>query len=283
MYVKLEVIELLPEYKNSLFLGVFNESQAGCSMQTVNYAARTDVGKVRGHNEDCYRINAGLGLYVLADGMGGHASGEIASEIAVEVIEQQIAAGADLVAAITQAHRAILDGVTTGRGKPGMGTTVVAVQMNGNDYRLAWVGDSRAYLWDDGLFQLTKDHSLVQMLVDSEQITAAQARLHPRKNIIFQNLGTREKDSFDVSTKQGRLYKNQKILLCSDGLSDEIDDAELAEMVRAACSAGSSDDELVEKLVDAALQQGGRDNISVIILSAGRGAPDKPGLDVAAR
>jgi serine/threonine protein phosphatase PrpC len=245
-------------------------------MQTVTYAARTDVGKTRNHNEDCYRVNADLGLYVIADGMGGHASGEVASEIAVTTIEQQIEQGADLTAAIEQAHLAILHGVTEGAGKPGMGTTVVAAQMTGNDYTLAWVGDSRAYLWDDGISQLSKDHSLVQMLVDSGQITLLQARNHPRKNIIFQNLGARDVAELQVSIKQGALYKNQKIILCSDGLSDEVDDEEIADIIAEAGNAGSSDNELVENLVAAALHNGGSDNVTVIVISAGSDAPDKP-------
>ncbi|MCK5396477.1 MAG: serine/threonine-protein phosphatase, partial [Gammaproteobacteria bacterium] len=128
-------------------------------MQAANYAARTDVGKIREHNEDSYCVNQNLGLYVVADGMGGHASGEVASEIAITAIEQQIKQGNSLVEAIEVAHLAIIKGVETGAGKPGMGTTVVAVQLMDDAYTLAWVGDSRAYLWSDGLSQISKDHS----------------------------------------------------------------------------------------------------------------------------
>jgi PPM family protein phosphatase len=245
-------------------------------MQTVNHAARTDVGKARDHNEDSYQVNADLGLYVLADGMGGHASGEVASDIAVTTIEQQVIQGADLAEAIERAHQAVLRGVAEGAGKAGMGTTVVAVHMSGNDYTLAWVGDSRAYLWDNGILQLSKDHSLVQMLVDSGQITPAQARHHPRKNIISQNLGAQDVEQLQVSTKQGTLYKKQKIILCSDGLSDEVDDDEIGRIVAEACSADSSDNELVEKLVEVALDNGGSDNVTVIVISANSDAPDKP-------
>ena len=153
-------------------------------MEEVSYAARTDVGKKRQHNEDCYGVNETLGLYVIADGMGGHASGEVASKIAVAVIEEKVTQGLTLVDAIEQAHLAILEGVENGEGKKGMGTTIVAVQLHENEYTLAWVGDSRAYLWDGVISQLTKDHSMVQMLIDSGQITEAEARVHPGKNII---------------------------------------------------------------------------------------------------
>jgi len=243
--------------------------------QTVNYAARTDVGKIREHNEDCYCVNQALGLYVVADGMGGHASGEVASEIAVTVIEQQIEQGNSLVEAIEVAHLAIVRGVKTGVGKAGMGTTVVAVQLRDNAYTLAWVGDSRAYLWHDGLSQMSKDHSLVQMLLDSKQITKAEARVHPRKNIIYQNLGAIDVDRPQVSTKQGALYKGQKIILCSDGLSDEVDEDQMKKIIVQA----ENDDEIVEQLVAAAIDSGGSDNVTVIVLSAADDALEQPVLD----
>ncbi len=245
-------------------------------MQAANYAARTDVGKIREHNEDSYCVNQDLGLYVVADGMGGHASGEVASEIAVNAIEQQIKQGNSLVEAIEVAHLKILKGVETGAGKPGMGTTVVAVLLQGDDYTLAWVGDSRAYLWHDGLSQISKDHSLVQMLLDTRQITQAEARVHPRKNIIYQNLGAIEGDDLQVSMKQGVLYQNQKIILCSDGLSDEVDDEQMSEII----AQTNDNDVIVEKLVDAAIDNGGNDNVSVIVISAPGDAREKPVMDV---
>lgn len=247
-------------------------------MQIVSYAARTDVGKLRQHNEDCYRVNEDLGLYVIADGMGGHASGEVASAIAVNTIEQQLAQGNSLPEAIEQAHLAIIKGVETGAGKPGMGTTVVAVQMHENDYNLAWVGDSRAYLWDGSLSQISKDHSLVQMLLDSGQINAAQARTHPRKHVIYQNLGSEETGNLQISLKQGTLYKKQKLVLCSDGLSDEVADEEINLIISQANSQGQSDEETVDKLVAAALNNGGSDNVSVLVISASEAALDKPDL-----
>lgn len=244
-------------------------------VQGVNYAARTDVGKVREHNEDCFCVNPELGLYVVADGMGGHASGEVASEIAVTTIEQQILKGCSMLEAIVEAHLAILRGVESGLGKHGMGTTVVAVQMNGDDYTLAWVGDSRAYLWDEGLMQITKDHSMVQMLIDTGQITQQEARTHPRKNIIYQNLGAPEVKLPEVSLKQGTLYKEQRIILCSDGLSDEVDDKQIEKIV----GSTGSEVEAVEKLVTAAIDNGGNDNVSVIMVSASSDASRKPLLE----
>lgn len=239
-------------------------------MQAVNYAVRTDVGRIREHNEDDYCVNQDLGLYVVADGMGGHASGEVASAIAVAAIEHQIQQGNSLPEAIKIAHLAILKGVETGAGRSGMGTTVVAVQLQDSAYTLAWLGDSRAYLWAGKLLQISKDHSLVQMLLDSGQITQAEARVHPRKNIIYQNLGAVNAEKLRVSVEQGVLYKNQKIILCSDGLSDEVDDEQMSEII-----AQSNDDDLiVEKLVEAAINNGGKDNVSVIVVSAAGDAPE---------
>jgi len=241
-------------------------------MQAVNYAAATDVGKIRDHNEDCFCINAVLSLYVVADGMGGHASGEVASKIAVTTIEQKMLDGSHLSGAIEDAHRAIVEGVKTGEGKSGMGTTVVAVQLQDNNYTLAWVGDSRAYLWNQGLSQISKDHSLVQMLLDSGQVTPAEAREHPRKNIIYQNLGSADIDDLQVSVKKGKLYQGHKIILCSDGLSDEVDDEQMAGIVASA----DSDELVVEKLMAAAIDNGGSDNVTVIVISAMADAECEP-------
>jgi len=248
-------------------------------MQVVNYAAQTDVGKIREHNEDCYRVNTDMALYIIADGMGGHASGEVASQIAVDTIEMQVGEGASLASAIEKAHLEIIEGVVTGAGKSGMGTTVVAIQLSENNYTLAWVGDSRAYLWDENLKQLSKDHSLVQMLIDSGQITKEEARSHPRKNIIYQNLGAEETENLQVSMKQGMLYKNQKLVLCSDGLSDELDDDAIGEIIERGVQQGDGEESIVEGLVDAALESGGRDNVSVIVISAPSSADEKPQSD----
>lgn len=243
--------------------------------KTVSYAARTDVGKVREHNEDCFSVDAALGLFVVADGMGGHASGEIASQIAVDTIIDQVRQGSNLIQAIEKAHLDILKGVEHGTGKKGMGTTVVAVQMSENNYTLAWVGDSRAYEWHEGIKQISKDHSMVQMLIDSGKITKAEAREHPRKNIIYQNLGAAETHDLQVSVKQGLLYKNHKIILCSDGLSDEVEDDQISEIIAAA----DNDEDAVERLLAAAIYNGGKDNVTAIVISAGYAAPEKTAVE----
>lgn len=152
-------------------------------MVAFSFGVGTSVGNVREHNEDSYYIDADLGLWMVADGMGGHAAGEIASVVAKQAIETSIKLGDDVEAAIQKAHLAILQSVKEGVGKQGMGTTVIAAQFDGHDYKVAWVGDSRAYLWDGQhkLSQISKDQSLVQMLVDAGGITPEEARYHPKK------------------------------------------------------------------------------------------------------
>lgn len=246
-------------------------------MQTVNYAAKTHTGQVREHNEDSICVNSDLGLYVVADGMGGHASGEVASAIAVDSIEQLVMRGVGLVEAIEQAHQDIIESAATGAGRTGMGTTVVAVQVSSDAYTLAWVGDSRAYLWSDvgtsdRLMPLSKDHSLVQMLMDSGQISVAEAKRHPRRNIIYQNLGAQDTEHLQVSVKTGQLFKGQFMLLCSDGLTDELEDEQIAEIMASAVTP----ENMVDRLIEAALGRGGHDNISAIVFSASECAAEMP-------
>ena len=234
-------------------------------MATITYAAATHVGNVRDHNEDTYVADKNIRLWLIADGMGGHAGGEIASAIAADVISKGIEQGMALKDAIQKAHQAILDAVENGEGKYGMGTTIVAVHMSGvNQYELAWAGDSRAYLWDEGLRQISKDHSYVQMLVDLGKILPEEARWHPQKNIITQNLGSEFIDIVQADVVRNELKPGQKILLCSDGLNDELDDRAIADIV----GAGGSDQEIVDTLINTVLGGSARDNVTVVLISA---------------
>ncbi|MGB5396419.1 MAG: protein phosphatase 2C domain-containing protein [Gammaproteobacteria bacterium] len=232
-------------------------------MTTLSFATATHVGNVRDHNEDSYVADDNLKLWLIADGMGGHAGGEIASALAADIVSTGIASGVALDEAIQNAHRAILDAVKNGKGKYGMGTTIVALRMLENSYQLAWVGDSRAYLWSNGLTQISKDHSYVQMLVDLGKILPEEARWHPQKNIITQSLGSEFLDRLMVDVQQGELMPGQKLLLCSDGLSDELDDRMISDIIKAA----ESDQAAVDALLSAVLENTARDNITVILLS----------------
>ncbi len=234
-------------------------------MASITYAAATHVGNVRDHNEDTYVADENNRLWLIADGMGGHAGGEIASAIAGDVVSRGIEQGMALKDAIQKAHESILDAVKSGEGKYGMGTTIVAVHMSDDQtYEVAWAGDSRAYLWDDGLKQITKDHSYVQTLVDLGKILPEEARWHPQKNIITQNLGSEFINTVMTDVIQGELKPGQRLLLCSDGLNDELDDRAIADIIRA----GDNDQEIVDTLINTVLGGTARDNVTVALISA---------------
>ena len=245
-------------------------------MAKITFGASTDVGNVREHNEDSFLAEPSLGLWLVADGMGGHACGEVASDIASKTIGKAVGEGADLLDAIQESHEAILDAAKNGVGKKGMGTTVVALQVKNTDYEIAWVGDSRAYLWDGELKQISKDQSLVQMLVDTGNITEDEAMYHPQKNIIYQNLGANDIEELNIGTLKGKLSRGQKILLCSDGLSDEITRNEIAEVV----AAGGNDQQITDNLVKRVLETEANDNVTVILVTAPDDAPDDDGADI---
>ena len=161
-------------------------------MFRIKHTAATDVGLQRNNNEDAYYASTREGLWVVADGMGGHAAGEVASSIVVETIAREIRAGADLSSAIQKSHHDILNAANAGVGGVGMGSTVVALRSLGRHYEICWVGDSRAYLYapstsneDIELRQLTTDHSYVQLLFQSGAISEEEIENHPEKNVFL--------------------------------------------------------------------------------------------------
>jgi protein phosphatase len=229
------------------------------------FGSSTHTGRVRKHNEDCIGVFPGQGLYVVADGMGGAAGGAVASRIAVETVSATIGKGYSLPAAITEAHEAIARAVVSGDGCPGMATTVVAMQITGEHYHLAWVGDSRVYYLNDGIKQLTHDHSLVQELVDRGTITEEERRFHPRRNVIRRALGSSAVTGVDVDECRGVIKAGDTFVLCSDGLHGLVEDEDIRQAVTGADHAQDAADTLVQIALDA----GGTDNISVIVVEAG--------------
>lgn len=226
----------------------------------------TDVGCVRSLNEDS--VFSGENLWLVADGMGGHVCGEIASELASLVIPREFSENGDLSAAIQQAHEEIIMAGKLGRGESGMGTTVVALSSNLSEYQVAWVGDSRAYLWDplngNRLTQLSEDHSLIVRLLNSGLITPEEAKNHPQRHMITQCLGSVELDKVQVDLIYGHWHSQQQILLTSDGLTDGVSDAEIAAILRQPLSS----QEKLTLLVAAAKEAGGKDNISLVLVDA---------------
>ena len=226
------------------------------------HAALTAVGRVRPHNEDAVLSCPHLGLWAVADGMGGHRRGEVASALALKTLQSQVRRGAGLVEAVHAAHAALLAAAAEDPAQRGMGTTLVAVRLCGVGYELAWVGDSRAYrVSAEAIEQLTRDHSWVQAMVDAGQLSPAEAASHPRRNLVTQCLGGSGEEP-QVEVRHGRLAYGELLLLCSDGLSGELSDAQIQQC----CAAAATLDALVGELVEAANRQGGRDNISCIVL-----------------
>ncbi|OHC26332.1 MAG: hypothetical protein A2Y50_07075 [Pseudomonadales bacterium RIFCSPLOWO2_12_59_9] len=227
----------------------------------IQYAIHSVPGQVRAHNEDSILSCPELSLWVIADGMGGHQRGEVASAIAVAAIADSLRQQPSLEAAVHAANQAIIQAAKLDPASKGMGSTVVAVKFDGAEYELAWVGDSRAYLLTgNAIVPLSKDHSWVQVMIDLGQLNVAQARLHPRKNEITQCLGYQSLE-LEVGVLRGVLQKGQRLLLCSDGLHGELSDQRMLRL-----AASGELDAAVLGLIGAANAAGGKDNISCALL-----------------
>jgi protein phosphatase len=224
------------------------------------YAALTHAGNVRSHNEDIVACDPERGLWLVADGMGGHAAGEVASQIAKTTILERFAQSGSLFDAIQTAHRAIVDSAQEHTERSGMGSTVIALLVDGSTAEIAWVGDSRAYLWRKGhLSQVSKDHSYLEELIDSGQLDRKAAQNHPKRNVITQVLGFGNPEPSAASVV---LREGDWILLCSDGLSDELTDERIGGVLRASTSVQEAASSLLEKVQ----RQRGKDNVSIIVV-----------------
>jgi len=234
-------------------------------MTTVRGAGATDVGRVRQINEDRFLVDDDL--FVVADGVGGHQAGEVAAQTAVEAVQRSMTQRTTegLVAAVEQANQAVWQLSQTNREKRGMGTTLTAVALvseAGEDHlAVANVGDSRAYLFQQGeLMQLTEDHSLVEELVREGQITPEEAQVHPQRSIITRALGMEPR--IEVDSWQLIPYRGDRIVLCSDGLTNEVSEARIASTLRQL----ADPEEAARDLVRQARANGGSDNVTVVVL-----------------
>lgn len=243
---------------------------------TIPFGAQTHCGHQRAHNEDSYLAEPAIGLWIVADGMGGYRHGEIASREAVEQVSRAVRSGEPLIEAVYGAHRYVCEVAAASVDHAQMGTTIVALLLDPVNarYEVAWVGDSRAYLWHPtrGLRQLTRDHSVVQELIDSGVIDAEQARTHPQRNVITRALGGAKMDVKDVESVPGQLLRGEKILLCSDGLYRELSESQITRIVEES----TTESKAVDGLIHAALERGGDDNITALLVGAPQTAPVKP-------
>lgn len=255
--------------------------------EVLETATRTDAGTVRPHNEDAVMVDARLGLAVLADGMGGYSAGEVASGMATALLAERLdkafaehgpdehlpgaggRARAVLRSEIGAVNAAIYQAAQSQPQCAGMGTTLVAALFHDNGVTVAHVGDSRLYRWRAGeLLQLTRDHSLLQEQIDSGIISAEQARNSRNKNLVTRALGvdpTVEADLADHGALPGDVY-----LLCSDGLSDMVGHDDIALCLS---SLAANPESCAARLVKMANDNGGRDNVSVVLVRVKRAFP----------
>ena len=250
-------------------------------MKIIHHAI-TDVGKKRKGNEDSLFANAEQGLFVVADGMGGHAAGEVASKVAVDSINEFVVLtagdeeitwpfgldenmsydGNRLKTAIRFANRKVLEATRERSEYEGMATTVAAVLVDGESANIGHVGDSRVYLLRDGkIEQLTSDHSWVNEQIQSGVISADQARSHPLRNVVTRALGGKPDLQVDMMVHKAKA--GDLLLLCSDGLTTMLADEEI---VKVTAEAGADLEKVAKALVAAANAHGGEDNITVLLL-----------------
>ena len=238
----------------------------------LTYASRSDVGMIRSGNEDSVfaDANAHRGVFMVADGMGGHAAGEIASDMAVRIVSRELSPLRDITspggesalkAAVRDANRAIFERTLSELDKQGMGTTASVLLLSGPRYLIGQVGDSRVYRVRNGVLQqLTKDHSYVQEQVDAGYITPEQARYHPYSNVITRCVGASRE--VEADTYSGEVQTGDVFLVASDGLTGMVDDARLQHLL----SSHSSPGRMVDALINEANGRGGLDNITAVVV-----------------
>jgi PPM family protein phosphatase len=229
----------------------------------IEFGHGTHVGLRRTRNEDTYYADASLGLFLVADGMGGHQHGEVASALVRDAVVDLVTRGHSLIEAIQGAAERLMAHTRHGFDLLPMGTTIAALRVIGDSYEVAWVGDSRIYMWKQELRQVSHDHSLVQALVEAGQLDPALASRHPQRNVLTQALGVTAIEQLHIGMARGQLEPDVGFLLCSDGLTEEVSDALIA---RTAARKDLAAQECVDQLLLAALDNGGDDNITVIIV-----------------
>lgn len=223
------------------------------------FAGRTHPCRRDGPNEDVIGWDEASSFWFVADGMGGHASGDVASRVVKETLLGE-ALALPLVDAIKKAHETVAATAKTNTAYDNMGSTVVATRIAERQAEIAWVGDSRAYLWRDGsLSAITRDHSYLEVLRTQENLSEEQLRSHPNRNLVTRTLGI---GTPEPSVAKLPLHRKDWLILCSDGLNDELEDREIAEVLRT----HPQPEPATEALIDAALAKGGRDNVSAVVV-----------------
>lgn len=221
----------------------------------------THRGAVRDVNEDCIAEDLARGFWVLADGVGGAGNGDVASQICVQVIERSVRQGDSLQQALLNANQALLDAAQANPELEGMCSTAIVCRFDAGHFELAWVGDSRAYLVNNqGIVQLTRDHSLANALRDQGELSEAQVQSQSRGNELAQALG--QLDLASIPRSLGELHDGESLLLCTDGLSGVLLETELASLMQS----GETLDNTADKLLNRVLEEGAPDNVTFALV-----------------
>jgi PPM family protein phosphatase len=235
----------------------------------IECGAQSDQGRIRTSNEDSYVVNLAKRIFLVADGMGGHAAGEVASDKAASAVVEILSNSESdsnmeelLQVAVQNANTRVYEAQMYEPEYRGMGSTLTVLTFHGNRFYIAQVGDSRAYLLRNGaISQLTRDHSVVWQLFEDHLIAKEDLSRHPRKNLITRSIGTHPQVEADIQNNEA--FDNDTFLLCSDGLTDVLSDLQIQEFL---AKRGKSPQEISEMLVEAANGGGGPDNITVVIV-----------------
>lgn len=235
-------------------------------------AARTDCGRARDRNEDAYLVNQDLGILIVADGLGGHRGGDQASRLAVETLGEALSdytsptlssleVESGILKAFICAARKIREKASTDYHLKDMGTTAVLVLCSDDQIRVAHLGDSRAYILRDGtLMRLTEDHSIVEGLIRAGQLSSDDSRVHPLRHVVTRSLG--QTDDATPTIRTAEWATGDRLLLCSDGLSNMLSDIEIQTMLQ---EDNVSCHDLCDRLVGLANDRGGLDNITIVL------------------
>lgn len=229
----------------------------------IEFGHGTHVGLRRTRNEDTYYADAALGLFLVADGMGGHLHGEVASAVVRDSVVELVSRGHGLAEAIRGADEHLMAQLHDNASALPMGSTIAALRLSDDGYEAAWVGDSRIYSIGRELRQISHDHSLVQALVQAGRLDPAHAARHPNRNVLTQALGVTAAAQLHIGMARGRVTPGMGFLLCSDGLVEDLDTASIARTVARTDLAAQ---ECVEQLLLSALDRGGTDNITAILV-----------------
>lgn len=229
----------------------------------IEFGHATHIGLHRKRNEDTYYADPQLRLFLVADGMGGHAHGDYAAALARDGVVADMRRGQRLQAAIRQADARILAQRDACAGQLPMGTTLAALTLDNEHFDVCWVGDSRIYLRHHELRRLSQDHSLVQSLLEQGVVDADQARTHPRRNVVTQALGVTAPADLHVASVRGRLEPGMAFMLCTDGLTECLDERHIDTVL---ARTDLSAQECVDHLVLDVLERGAPDNVTVVVV-----------------